>query len=118
MHLKLVTANDDAICCKIENDITQAVIDPTEEPLQHMFGRDVYNRTLLLDLEAANFIDSSGIGWLLSIHKRFRQAGGQLIMHSPSPMVMQTIKLLNMDKVFKMVSDLDSARAVAQGEQA
>jgi anti-sigma B factor antagonist len=93
-----------------QNDFGQGI-----EPLAQLLGPDVYQRTVLLNLAESDYIDSSGVGWLLSSHKRFREAGGSLVIHSLSPMVSQILRVLKMEQVLQVAPDASSARALACG---
>jgi anti-anti-sigma factor len=61
-------------------------------------------------------LDSSGIGWLLTCQKRFREAGGELVLHSLSPISRNVIRVLNMHSVFKMAGSGDEALRMLQGK--
>jgi anti-anti-sigma factor len=65
---------------------------------------------VLLDLSGADFISSSGIGWLITCNKRFKEAGGLLIIHSLVPMVSQMLTLMRLNRVLSITPDLASAK--------
>ncbi len=75
---------------------------------------------MLLNLEDSNYIDSSGVGWLLRCNKRFREAGGRLVLHSVPPLALQVFQVLKLDKLFHVAADAETARqsALHEGEQA
>jgi anti-anti-sigma factor len=83
------------------------------DPLQSLLGPDVYTQPLLLSLERADFCDSLGVAWLLSCHRRFKDAGGKLVLHSVPPLVMSTLRLLHLDRVFHLAADEPAAVAQA-----
>ena len=105
----------ECISVDTEGKITQSDFSPGAEPLAQLLGPDVYKRVVLLNLSESDYIDSSGVGWLLNIHKRFREAGGSLVIHSLSPMVTQILRVLKMEQVLQVASDVSSARALACG---
>lgn len=84
--------------------------------LESLLGDDCYSAQVMLDLNHVDFIDSSGIGWLLGAHRRFRGAGGKLVLHSIPPVVGQTLKVLRMDKVFCLAKDETAACSLVRGE--
>lgn len=86
--------------------------------LDALLGADCYARPVLLDLNYVDFIDSSGIGWLLGAHRRFRGAGGALVLHSIPPVVLHTLKVLRMESVFRLAKDESEARSIVRGENA
>ncbi len=113
MRVKFLGEDDCCIRCQTEGSISQDRFDPTREPLAQVLGEHIYSKRVLLGLEGSNFVDSSGVNWLLRCHKRFREAGGKLVLHSASPLVCQTLRVLKLDRVFYLASDLAAARAMA-----
>lgn len=55
--------------------------------------------TVVIDLSATEFIDSSGLGALVASLKRCRQAGGDLRLAAPTAQVVTALKLTNLDRV-------------------
>lgn len=56
---------------------------------------------VILDVHLVKFIDSTGIGALLSLQKRLPEGAGRLILRLPQPPVLQVIKLLRLDRIFQ-----------------
>ena len=54
-------------------------------------------------------LDSSGISWLLVCNKRFRQAGGQIVLHSLSDVALNVLKVLNLQTVLQLASTREDA---------
>lgn len=96
--------------------ITQEAVAAGEDPIERLAGSDAYSRRLLLDLSGSDYMDSSGVSWLLRCHKRCKDRGGMLVIHSLAPMVLQILKVLRMDQVFSIAPDEKSARALASRE--
>jgi anti-anti-sigma factor len=92
----------------------QLLVDP--DPLTRAAGPHAYSCKILIDLSNSEFIDTSGISWLLTCHKRAREARGALVLHSIPPLVLHTLKILRLDKVFVVAEDLTGARRAALGE--
>ena len=105
----------DFVSVKTDGKITQQDIAANKEPLAGLLGPDIYKRTVLLDMSNSDYIDSSGISWLLATHKKFREAGGSLVLHSLSPMVSQTIRVMRMEQVLHVAPNPTAARALACG---
>lgn len=57
------------------------------------------SRNLVVDLSATEFIDSSGLGALISGLKAARQAGGDLRIAAPSEQVRRVLTLTRLDTV-------------------
>ncbi|MDF5735911.1 MULTISPECIES: STAS domain-containing protein [unclassified Nostoc] len=62
---------------------------------------------LLLDLKEVKFIDSSGLGALVSAMQIVRAANGKLFVCSISDQVRMLFELTKMDRIFKTFADQD-----------
>lgn len=69
---------------------------------------------VVLDLKRVDFVDSSGIGMLVSILKRLGMAGTLVLLHVSQP-VRATLALVQLDRIFSMADDEDAALALARG---
>lgn len=67
---------------------------------------------IVLNLEGASFMDSSGIGVLVGSMKRVREMEGELVLASPNPQVLRILELSGLPKVLPIFETLDSAIAV------
>ena len=68
------------------------------------------NRSIVLDLSAVTFIDSSGLGALVSSLKIMGK-DGDLVVSGAHGAVASMFQLTRMDRVFRMFSDSDAAVA-------
>jgi anti-sigma B factor antagonist len=66
---------------------------------------------IVIDLSGTEFIDSSGLGALVSCLKKTRQAGGDLRIAGPTQHVLTVFKLTNLDRVLKTVPTAELAAA-------
>ena len=101
------SSDQDTVAVALKGRITHATLDIGNDPLA-AHNPDVYTRRVLFDVD---YVDSSGVSWLLTCHKRSREAGGKLILHSITPLVLQVIRVLKLDQVFCIA---DSARAARE----
>ncbi len=62
---------------------------------------------VLVDLKDVTFVDSSGLGALVSVLKMVRIAGGRLFICSVNEQVKLLFELTSMDRVFKTFADRD-----------
>ncbi|AVZ40370.1 MULTISPECIES: STAS domain-containing protein [unclassified Dietzia] len=67
------------------------------------------SRRVVVDLSATEFIDSSGLGALISGLKAARQAGGDLRIAAPNAQVTSVLKLTRLDRVLTAHESADSA---------
>lgn len=61
------------------------------------------HRRLDLEFSGTWFVDSSGLGALISLHKLMISRGGQLRVIDPSPPVLQLLELTRMHRIFEIV---------------
>jgi anti-sigma B factor antagonist len=57
---------------------------------------------VLLDFSQTRFVDSSGLGALISIHKSLCGRGGVVRIHNPTPPVQQILELTRMHRIFEV----------------
>lgn len=57
-------------------------------------------KTLLVDLKDTTFVDSSGLGTLVSTLKRVRASSSEMYICSINPQVKMLFELTSMDRVF------------------
>jgi anti-anti-sigma factor len=116
MKLRLHSEEAAGVCeIRAEGGI-RSVEEPRDpRDLQELLGHQCFRWKILLDLQDAPHIDSSGVSWLVHFHKSCRAAGGMLILHSVPPAVMAVFKLLGMEHYFNLVADEHAARALALG---
>lgn len=68
-------------------------------------------KTLLIDLKNITFIDSSGLGTLISVLKKVRSQGCEMAVCSASPQVKMLFELTSMDQVFQIYENRDAFEA-------
>ena len=67
---------------------------------------------VVLDLGAVEFFDSAGMGALLSIQKRARERGGEVVLAGLRRAVMDLFRMVGFDVMFVCLPD--TARGVAR----
>jgi anti-sigma B factor antagonist len=117
MQIRQLSATDQAVRLECEGQVTQSDLTPGVSPIEAASGPDVYRKPTLLSLEKTSYIDSSGVGWLLTARKKFEQAGGRLILHSIPPLVFQVLQVLRLTNVFTIATDENAALELAKGVQ-
>src|SRR3954468_13101597 len=115
MRLKFVSEDQFGVQLKTDGRIVHDCFKENCEPLADMYGPQVYTKCVMLDLSECEFMDSSGVGWMLMCHKRFSEASGRFILHTVPPMVGNALKLLRMHLVLTIAKDAAEAQALAQG---
>jgi anti-anti-sigma factor len=94
----------------ITGQITHQHIDPNRDPLMELAGANVYRQPVLLNLAGVDYLDSSGVSWLLVRHKRCREQGGRFLLFGVTPMVLQILKVLRLEQILTITDDLTSAK--------
>jgi anti-anti-sigma factor len=115
LKLTVMAEEGDLARVQCEGEISQVRFQLNDNPLEALLGPGVYTRKLLLDLERVEFLDSSGISWLVVSHKNFQQQGGVLVLHSIPPRIHQVLQFCRMDKLLRMADNATSAQALATG---
>jgi anti-sigma B factor antagonist len=66
---------------------------------------------LVLDLEALEYIDSTGVGALVGALKKFQAVGRQIILSSPQRRVLAGLRVTHLDTLFPIHPTLGEALA-------
>ena len=80
------------------------VLEEVVDPLAGVAGGD-----LVIDLSGVGFIDSTGLGVLVSTLKHVREAGGRLEVVATTPRVLRVLALTGLDAVIPLHDSLDAA---------
>jgi anti-anti-sigma factor len=117
MNLRLGSEAAAGICQIRADGEIRSVEEPRDlRQIEEILGPNCYRRKILFDLQLSPHIDSSGVSWLVHLHKTSHTRGGMLILYSVSPGVLAVLKLLGLQQYFHLVADERAARALALGE--
>lgn len=64
----------------------------------------IWNRTpthLILDMSEVDFMDSSGLGFIMGRYALQKKLGGSLVMRNPNPRVSKIIALAGLERIIK-----------------
>ena len=70
--------------------------------------------SLILNLSALSYVDSSGLGQLITVWTSIGKRGGQFILLLPSPHVRKQLEITKLDTVFAVVKDEAEAIGLIQ----
>jgi hypothetical protein len=115
LRLRALADGPDALHLLCEGDVSLPEWQPGDDPLAEFFGPGVYRCKLLLNLDRAGYLDTSGISWLIACHRRFEAAGGALVLHSIPPRARHVLALPHMDRVFHTAAGPEAARSLSPG---
>ncbi len=91
---------------KIDSDRLNAAIAPqVKEELTQIFKTK--GTKVILNLASIKFIDSTGIGTLISALKTARQNEGVFVLSDVQPDVLSLITLMKLDKIFDIYTNED-----------
>jgi len=68
-------------------------------------------RTVIIDLSQVSFLDSSGVGALVAIHKALEAVGGKLHLASPTRQAHLVLRLTQLESMFCLHRSIDDALA-------
>jgi anti-sigma B factor antagonist len=76
----------------------------TSDELIQQFNRCLEStvKIVLIDLQNVDFIDSSGLGTLVSLHTKLRLAGGRLYLCAAKDQARTLFDVSDMDRIFEI----------------
>jgi anti-anti-sigma factor len=88
-------------------------IDMTNSPmlrdqLQAMIDRDP--QRVIFEMSGVHYVDSSGIGTLVELKRKFRRGRGPVVLVGVQPRVRSLLEITRLDKFFTLASTLDEGR--------
>lgn len=116
MIVSIDSQESEVVRARVTGKINQTHVSPFVEPLGDALGSQAYHHRVLLDMAGVELLDSSGVSWLLSCNKRFREGGGRLVLHSMSDIAHNVIKVLNLQSVFRIAPDVEQAVEMSKGD--
>lgn len=96
----------------LRGDYDMETVQDLDNSLRRVFGPFFYRRALLLDLEGVDFVDSSFISYLISLIKRMRPEGHDLVLSRPRGQVRRALVTVGLPNVVPVYDDLDEAAAL------
>ena len=78
-----------------------------QQVLEQLEGGD---RKFVIDFDGTGYIDSSGLGVLVSLSKKIREQGGELRLSSLNDDLRTLFELTKLDTLFRIADDKEQAR--------
>ena len=66
---------------------------------------------VIIDMQDVNFIDSSGIGWVISVHQQYKKQNTKLCLVSNKSELKEVFALTYIDKLIDIYDDIETAMA-------
>ena len=70
-------------------------------------------RGIVLDLSPTDYVDSAGLGTLVLLTKRAREAGARMVLSGLNDRVADMLRLTRLDQVLEQAETLDEGRKLA-----
>jgi hypothetical protein len=105
--------NDDVIRVRCDGPLTLRQQDSQADPLQSLLGPHCYSHKVLLNLERAHAIDTSGICWLIRNQNRFAQSRGAFVIYAVPPGVTDILDFLQLRPQLSIATGEPDARQLA-----
>jgi anti-anti-sigma factor len=100
---------------KLEGQFDTANLGGAKEEIEARINEGALQ--LCLNLGGLEFINSSGIGYFVVVHKRLKAEGGELVLSEPSKFLQSTIRTLGLDRIFEIYeSDAEALKHFAGQE--
>ncbi len=112
--LKLDGQDNGIFKISLHGRISQTAVEDCVTQLPQLIGAEKLGSKILLSLDGAEQIDSSGIGWLLAVDKQIREAGGDLVIHSVPLDIQHVFNLMKLGKILKIAKDAHAAAQLIQ----
>ncbi|MBA9079038.1 MULTISPECIES: STAS domain-containing protein [Rufibacter] len=102
------TLQDKVLIIRLEGDMIGG---PETQRLTDLANNTIDDSLLLaaIDLSNVRFINSSGIGVLVSLLTKFRNRGGELVLINPSEHIRKLLIITKLNAIFTIAEDDTSA---------
>jgi anti-sigma B factor antagonist len=107
MELDVEARDDGVAVVRCQGRLNMATATRLTEAIGHCVAGG--SPRVLVDLTETPFVDSSGLGALISGLKRARQAGGDLRIAGVGAQVLAVLELTNLNRVLKPYPSLEEA---------
>ena len=102
MNLQCVEVAGDVVQVRAIGQIAPTPEEQLRDPFVSLLGTQIFSKRVSFDLSDAEFISSSGIGWLLHLHKQFEANGGRLTLGPVSREVEQVLRMMRLESVLHL----------------
>jgi anti-sigma B factor antagonist len=107
MPFVIETAGDDVLVVAV---VGQLVVGNRQEFKQLVLDEiERGARRIVVDFNETGYVDSSGLGALVSLNKRLREAGGELRLASLNEDLRTLFELTRLDTLFRLYTDRAAA---------
>lgn len=101
-----IQQTDGIMTLKISGELVLTNAQLKDEIKEHLRGQ----KKVIVDLSGVDFVDSSGLGMLISWFKNVNEAHGKIVFALITPYVRKIIKISKLDKILLLADTLEEAK--------
>jgi len=114
MDLRLETSDrDGATVLSAHGEIDVATAPQLRQQIVELASES--SAPLVIDLEGVDFLDSTGLGVLVSGLKRFRTLGSDVLLVATRPRILKVFEITGLTQVFSIHPTVEDAVSAASG---
>lgn len=102
-QLEVVDRSDTAASARLSGDLDIVTSDDVKRELVELI--DAGHRELSLDLADIGFVDSSGLGVLVAVHRHAEAQGGSFVVRSTPPQVRRLFEITRLGDLLTVAGD-------------
>ena len=108
-----VTEKNDWAVIAVTGEVDVATVPRLREQLHSLVAQGSHH--IVVDLDAVDFLDSTGLGVLVGALKRVRTHDGELALVCTQPRIRKVFEVTGLTKVFPLYDSVDEAVAGTGG---
>jgi len=97
----IMERKDHTVYIALDEDLSFATVFSIKDKINRFLRQD--DKKVVLNLSKVEFMDSRGLGLIISIFKRMKMMGGEFVIEYPQLGVQKLIEMTRLDKLFKVV---------------
>ena len=99
----------DALIITMEGDLIGENVGPDIlEVVNHAIENE--SKKVIIDLNGIRYMNSSGIGVLITVHSKMKNIGGQVVLVNPNEQIVKILDLTKLSQVFEIVESIEIAK--------
>lgn len=102
-----VIENEKALAINLSGELDTVTAELLRELLNSLLQKE--KKQVVIDLSGISFINSSGLGALVSASLSFRRDGGRIVLSGIQGMVSRVFELTRMNRAFEVYSTVQDA---------
>ncbi len=99
-----ISIDDGILTLKCGREVTIETIYDFKDKIEEQ-SKSPEIKTIVADLSEAHFLDSSGIGFLVSLNSRLKSLNKNMYLLKPSEQICKTLELVRLISFFNVIED-------------